>query len=786
MATPPSIHTTLNTVFFAAALTLSTEFNALADPQSMDTFGVNEHFLRYDDYQASADELIAAGVTWARIGSDWGTLETSRGVYDQARLNKLDALINQLSNNGVNVLFVLGYTAPWASSQPGLPWPDVTRYKPASWTDWESFVEFVATRYSGKIKHWEVWNEPDHSGFWKSSIDDYHLLLQKAAAKIRAAHPENKVLVGGLALYNGSNDWYGIGSFFDQLLEKGAASSFDIINYHAYGSSSRFKQLYEGMRSVIAKYSLQNRRIWITETGYSTAGDITLEPTKADRVDQTALTHSNLPGIDRLFWYVCRNITPIGNPSEENFGLEANDRTPLKAFAYYQAEAGATTSFALQKTFPVQTAQRRTLVYVPATIGDGSFVRDEISDGSTKRIPAGTYMYFRVHDNWIQDSNAGLDSEVAIGVTYWEGGAGACSLQYDGSSGAYSNISKAKSNIGRWITQTFVIDDALFANRQNNGADFRLYAAGADLIVANVTVNRRMNMAKAVLGNVDRFRLMERADEPNPAHMGYAPATTMGGASCRALSSASKYLCFRVCDGLIAPEDSQLEIGVEFWDAGTDGLVLRYNALGGIVDKGITIQKTNTNTWRYVTRRITDANFRNAMSYSADICLNTGSDNLPEYIRSVNVHLTNIKAALGGADKFRLITNRVSSDPTQENYAPADSIGEEECRRISGNSNYLYFQVGDNFVRPETTNVTIKIRYWDGGADKLLLQYNATGNSYKGLTIAKTSTNTWKTAKLVLSDANFRNTQNYFADFRISNSWDSSQEYISSVEVSVP
>ncbi|MDF3057272.1 MAG: hypothetical protein K0R17_1487 [Rariglobus sp.] len=482
----------LGLVFFFAALPAQgdeparTEFGVCANPQAR------------SDPDAYCDHLIASGVKWVRISPEWGLIETARGIYNAAYLDKLDAIVNRLHAGGVGILWILCYTAPWASSKPDLPSPDLTRHKPADWADWGNYVTFIVSRYDGKIKNWEVWNEPDLDLFWKDGVADYHTLLVKAHARIKAVNPGNTVVLGGLAMFDGTVDSYGLDTFFDRLLALGAARSFDVTNYHAYGPHSRQLALRQGMLDVINKYGLHAKPLWITETGYSTAGDLSLEAVKADRVDQ--IHHGNLRRDDvaRYFWYCFDNQTLARpDPKEENFGLVSADLSPRKAFYRYQARDGAATDFAAQAAYPSLAPSLHTLYYVSDARGDGGLVT---ASGDARVIPAGRYMYFRVNDDWLHAGNAGLDERVDVDVTFLDSGTGAFALQYDSTTEPYRSVTCALTNSGRWRTVTFTLDDVKFANRQNHASDLRLYAHdAAALTVRKVTVRKRRNHAAAVL-----------------------------------------------------------------------------------------------------------------------------------------------------------------------------------------------------------------------------------------------------------------------------------------------
>lgn len=86
---------------------------------------------------------------------------------------------------------------------------------------------------------------------------------------------------------------------------------------------------------------------------------------------------------------------------------------------------------------------------------------------------------------------------------------------------------------------------------------------------------------------------------------------------------------------------------------------------------------------------------------------------------------------------------------------------------------YLYFSVDKNIISSNDRRVTLEITYFDKGTGSVLLQYNATGgNIAKQITAATlTDTNTWKTASVSLTDAEFTSPAALtFSDFRITGS----------------
>jgi hypothetical protein len=614
---------------FAGLIVFVVGHSQPASAGAMDTYGINDHLDRYSDYNAACDEIIASGVKWVRVGPEWRSIQPNAPTstdpgYDTAFLGKLDAIVNKLSAGGVNIDFVLCYTAPWASSMPSDP--KAWAYKPANWTDWGDYVHFVTSRYAGKIHSWEVWNEEDSTTFWKSSATDYVTLLQTAATQIRLTDATNQILLGGL-----TGGGVAPGGFFDQILAAGAAGGFDIVNYHSYLDSAHWISVYRLLAQTTGKYGLTNRKIWITESGYSSLGDAAKEVIKADMVDQVYLLPGTLPNVERVFWYVHRNITPTGDPSEDNFGLIANDRTPLQAFYYYQAAGGAETDFKLHKAYPTQTTSRRTLYYNTASPG----VVDEAPDGSTKRIPSGQAMYLWIKDSWLHNANGGLDSRTYVDVTYLNSGTGTWSMDYDGQSNIYTSLGQTKTNTGAWVTKTFTLDDGKFANRQTNGCDLRISAGSADLVVSKVAIRKDMGKARLLLATTDRYRLATRPDSTVTTDEAYNPVASVGGRECRKIVDNTHYIYAQICDALLRSSNPNVKISITFWDFGTDSLTVFYDGIGGT--KSYSIAKTNTNTWRTVTTSLTDAAFNDLQHYFADFRISNAGDGSLEYISQIDV-----------------------------------------------------------------------------------------------------------------------------------------------------
>ncbi|MHC4799899.1 MAG: PKD domain-containing protein, partial [Planctomycetota bacterium] len=114
--------------------------------------------------------------------------------------------------------------------------------------------------------------------------------------------------------------------------------------------------------------------------------------------------------------------------------------------------------------------------------GDGDTITANIGgrDCRTNEDPASDfYMYYNVDDNWAYQGNL---TDVYVTIEYYDTGTGIMKLQYDSTDPApfpddmYKNTGDLiLTGTDTWKSHTFHIYDAYFGNRQNGGADFRIF-----------------------------------------------------------------------------------------------------------------------------------------------------------------------------------------------------------------------------------------------------------------------------------------------------------------------
>ena len=238
--------------------------------------------------------------TWDHFpGATWASINTSSGVYNWATL---DAIVAAAQANGADIIYTFGSTPAWASTNPGgtgCAYGNGTCYAPNT-ADWNAFVTAITTRYAGKIKYWELWNEPNATNFWQGTTAQLVTMAQAAYPIIKAAHVDNKVLSPAP---QGTNSHVWLGTYF----AAGGSTVADIVAFHSYlnGAPENVVALTANVKTTANQYpALVGKPVWDTEHSW---GDTTW-PFGANEDQQAAWTARLLAlsvssGIDRSIWY---------------------------------------------------------------------------------------------------------------------------------------------------------------------------------------------------------------------------------------------------------------------------------------------------------------------------------------------------------------------------------------------------------------------------------------------------------------------------------------------------
>ena len=209
-----------------------------------------------------------------------------------------------------------------------------------------AYAGFMATRFTGKIRHYEVWNEWNggmgHQGATEEmrAPEAYLKLLQATHAAVKAADP-SAVVLGGAT--DGNERWA------EQLVALGGMRYMDILSIHPYMFHARKdgtpELLVDYLTRVGATLTAANGGttppIFITETGWPTFNSeygVSRE-TAADYVARTLLAVRAIPFVKGIWWYELQDSGTSANDIQHNFGLLDSGLAPKPAYRTMQVVA---------------------------------------------------------------------------------------------------------------------------------------------------------------------------------------------------------------------------------------------------------------------------------------------------------------------------------------------------------------------------------------------------------------------------------------------------------------
>lgn len=258
------------------------------------------------------------GVYNVRMGASWPLLETSRGVYDWARM---DYIVNAAKQHGVLLQPVLDYSPTWAAAKVTIA---------PSAIDWQTFVAAFVSRYRGDFKAVELWNEPDGAE-WQSGEAAYvNTILKPGYAAAKAADPNIQVMMGGTI-----NDSGTCCAWLQGLYSNGGGNYFDIASFHDYGGN--MGTIAAQYQSVLSANGQPNKPIYLGEYGVN-AHSNTIYDTQQQSLIQGVMSSSGSIAVADLWdlrdYQITTCCPPMPYGEFSYYGLVQHDDTTLKQ-GYY-------------------------------------------------------------------------------------------------------------------------------------------------------------------------------------------------------------------------------------------------------------------------------------------------------------------------------------------------------------------------------------------------------------------------------------------------------------------
>ncbi len=269
---------------------------------NVNPFGVNV-FLN-EEVEPEKRELTVklaaeAGFHWLRQEFPWqdieihgkGDFEDRRNSPARSAWDKYDQIVDLADKYGMELIVRVSTPPSWSRARGD----EVGTFAPPdNYEDFGDFVYALVERYRGRIRYYQLWNEPNIYPEWGSyaiSPEQYTELLKVGATRARQADPEVVIIAGALASTialqpaapppnNALNDLI----FLQRMYDAGAAPYFDIMAMQAYGlwSGPTDRRMQprvmnygrpQYMRDLMVANGDASKPIWISEMAWNAVPD---------------------------------------------------------------------------------------------------------------------------------------------------------------------------------------------------------------------------------------------------------------------------------------------------------------------------------------------------------------------------------------------------------------------------------------------------------------------------------------------------------------------------------
>ncbi len=229
-----------------------------------------------------------AGFGWVKLGVGWRDVEPSKGSFIWTQL---DDVAKWMVEQQLSLIVRLDQQPDWAN-----PAAAGTNSPPTNYEDFGDFCYALASRYKGRFRAYEIWNEPNLSREWggrRPNPAEYVALLKVAYRRIKQADPNAIVVSAGLtptatddatampddaylegmyqAMGNSSNGYFdALGAHAPGYKAPPEMSPAEVAAASDYGGNRFmcFRRI-EDLRAIMVKHGDGNKQIWILEFGWT-------------------------------------------------------------------------------------------------------------------------------------------------------------------------------------------------------------------------------------------------------------------------------------------------------------------------------------------------------------------------------------------------------------------------------------------------------------------------------------------------------------------------------------
>ncbi len=256
---------------------------------------------------------------------DFFDIVSRNGGQLQFNFTKLDQAIADIRATGATPYLALSYIPPAIAVNGDITAP------PANWSDWQTVVSRTIQHVSGDLGvpnvYYEVWNEPDLFGGYKTYGDkNYLTMYQYAAQGAKAASTRQPYKIGGPAITALYKNW--VDSVVKLSIDQNLP--LDFFSWHRYNTDiDVYRSDIASVRGWLAAYPEKSGiELHITEWGHTPTNDPGYDG-QFGAIHTIAVSTEMIGNIDKAFVFEIQDgKDPAGNVRWGRWGLiDSNGQT---------------------------------------------------------------------------------------------------------------------------------------------------------------------------------------------------------------------------------------------------------------------------------------------------------------------------------------------------------------------------------------------------------------------------------------------------------------------------
>jgi hypothetical protein len=347
-------------------------------------FGVNV-FLEQEAEEWKREQAVRmiaeAGFHWIRQEFPWEDIEIhGKDDFEDRRhepyrsaWEKYDHIVDLTEQYGVEIVPRLSNPPAWSRA---LTDTVGTYAPPDDLADWGDYVYTIVSRYRGRVRYYQLWNEPNIYPEWGERPVDpagYAQLLCEGYKRAKDADPDVVIVGGALAptvsFHPGPGPALGLSDFvfLQRMYDAGAGDCFDVLAVNDYmlwsGPTDRrmrptninfSRPIY--IRDIMVANGDANKPIWISEMNanavpndpaipdFGAYGQVTPEQQARYAVLAYQRTMEEWPWVGVVnFWFFKRPSDAERNQAWYYFRMVEPDFTPLPVYEAMKAYTASLT-----------------------------------------------------------------------------------------------------------------------------------------------------------------------------------------------------------------------------------------------------------------------------------------------------------------------------------------------------------------------------------------------------------------------------------------------------------